>query len=76
MTANDYMIIYMKQQKIIKIIHDALSNDKKITALNIYQGGKALQIKTANNEIFNIMTVKVRNKFLILSNYDELVNDK
>ena len=46
--------------------YDTLKNAKKITALKIFQGGKALQVKNKDNEIFNIMTVKVRGKYLVL----------
>ena len=56
----------MTQQYIIKIIYNALEKDKKITALKIFQGGKALQVKNKDNEIFNIMTVKVSGKYLVL----------
>lgn len=49
----------MTQQDIINILYQILLKNEKIASLKIYNDGKALQVKTKNNEEYNIMTVKM-----------------
>ncbi len=56
----------MNEKDIIAILHKALADCKNITALKVYQGGRALQVRIKNEGIINIMAVKIKEKYVIL----------